>query len=662
MRDKPTDRSIDKRPFDFDKLESLRLFCKQILAHQFDSLEHFRSDLGFKHIEIQERDKTSVSSSATCILSLVATGKWKSEKAQSGRLLKYLLSREKSAGLEANNPFTTAWILEAVSALESCQPGLADSLDANVIAAKEALLEREITSSKDGGVRMKPYPPSGYLTQLVVRTLEHRQKLTEPLKEKVRGWSWAELSRQLALMQTRSKRQDAFSLAYLAMLTSAVTPGATLTPEQASTRRTAIEAFFRCQLEDGTWPLSQPLFHYPEFGNAHCYEYEMLTQLLPDVGLRDLLLEYLPNLKAVAEAVSTSMYRVDDRVMVWNSGHHPSQADPESWATASVYHFFHELDRFLADAVRRELFRYLELPAPRLNLNAKTSEAEFAFDTLDSELLVDGEKKPLKKFLWEKFVRPLAAEADIIGKGREFSKNTPRAAIFFGPPGTSKTVLSERVADFLGWPYLPIDPSRLLRKGLDGIQAEANTIFRMLEWTERVVVLFDEFDELVRERESSHADAFSRFLTTAMLPKLASIHKRGTLVFILATNNIGEFDLAIRRQGRFDHVVQIMPPTYEAKKNWGKWGDSKINIVSRLNELGVELTKTVKQQIADLTWGECHEFATELTGAPDPKSARDILRRRWTHCTLQMHISKGQVSKGDTTWKKRCKVEAAHSR
>ena len=107
---------------------------------------------------------------------------------------------------------------------------------------------------------------------------------------------------------------------------------------------------------------------------------------------------------------------------------------------------------------------------------------------------------------------------------------------------------------------------------MEGIQAEANTIFRMLEETERVVVLFDEFDELVRERGSPKAEPFSRLLTTAMLPKLTSIHKRATLVFIIATNNIGEFDLAIRRQGRFDRVVQIMPPTFEAKMTKKDWG------------------------------------------------------------------------------------------
>jgi hypothetical protein len=292
----------------------------------------------------------------------------------------------------------------------------------------------------------------------------------------------------------------------------------------------------------------------------------------------------------------------------------------------------------------------------------RKTENDFAPEILDSELVVDKKKQRLKNFLWLKFIEPLSIEVEKIAIGRSFGPGTPRAAILFGPPGTSKTELSRKVADLLGWPYLAIDPSRLLRSGLDEIQAEANAIFRMLEWTERVVVLFDEFDELVRERESSHAEAFSRFLTTAMLPKLASIHKRGTLVFILATNNIGEFDLAIRRQGRFDHVVQVMPPTYEAKIRKTDWGKSKIDIGGKLHALKVKITPSVRRKLGDLTFGECQDFASDLAGVRGASAAVEKLNRSWEHCTLQMHVAKSRVSKNETTWEDRCKAEAKHSR
>ena len=250
------------------------------------------------------------------------------------------------------------------------------------------------------------------------------------------------------------------------MLVTTVTPSSKTEPEQTSIQRDALRTFFECQLKDGTWPLSRPLFHYPNFGNAYCYEYEMLTQLLQQDELQDLLLEYLPKLSCAVDSVSNSVYRVEEGIRAWTSGHHPQLEDPESWATASVYHFIYELDRLLAEAVRRELFRYLESPLPRMGVRC-SGRADFAVDLLDSTIEVQGKQRSLKDFLWKQFVKPLVAEVDSIAEGRIFDKGTPRSAIFFGPPGTSKTELSKEVARFLGWPFLAIDPSLLLRNGIN---------------------------------------------------------------------------------------------------------------------------------------------------------------------------------------------------
>jgi ATPase family associated with various cellular activities (AAA) len=643
-------------PFGFPKLAALRLLCEQIQQDQVASLEYFRYDVGFRHVP--SRAKISVSSTATCVLSLIATDSWAASKANTKKLLKDLIPMKTSALLKEDNPFTTAWILEAVGALRDRSEPL-DESDNEEVARKEEVLRAALSK---GGVSIETYPASGYLTQLVVRVLRGAGKMTPELEEKVDKWAWAELAKQLALIQARSRTQDAFAVAYLLMLVASGTPSSRINPEQASIRRSALKALFDCQLEDGSWPLSRPLFHYPGFGNAYCYEYEMLTQLLKEPELREMLLGFLPNLGMAAEAILTSAYRVEGGIPAWTSGHHPNQAEPESWATASVYHFIHELDRLLAEAVRRELFRYLDQPLPRTVRRDKRNKEDFAPAPgfLDSKLDLPGKQgQPLRDFLWEKFVQPLSAEADKIEAGREFKRETPRSAIFFGPPGTSKTELSKKVAEFLGWPLLVIDPSLLLRKGMDGMQGEANTIFRMLEQTERVVVLFDEFDELVRERGSSDSEPFSRLLTTAMLPKLASIHKGGTLVFIIATNYVGEFDLAIRRRGRFDRVVQIMPPTYEAKMAKSDWGPEKnLDLAARVRDLNVELTDEVKGQIGDLTYDECEQFVIELSKAQNVQQATSALAAIWKQCTLQTSVSKGEES---TTWADRCRAEATLS-
>jgi hypothetical protein len=471
----------------------------------------------------------------------------------------------------------------------------------------------------------------------------------------VRKWAWTELTQQLALAEAKSKTQDAFAFSYLLMLVSAVTPLAEMTPEKASFQHSALQIVFDRQLKDGSWPLSRPLFHYPDVGNAHCYEYEMLTQLLQEAELQDLLLDYLPKLRLAGEALLDSAYRLDKGIWAWASGHHPQLKGPESWTTASVFHFVYRLDRILAEAVRRELFAYLDMPFAE----PPASSDEFGKGFLDSTVNVRGTPHSLIEFLDDEFAKPLASEAKRIATGGKFRKGTPISAIFYGPPGTSKTELSKQIADFLGWPLLAIDPSHLLRKGMEGIQAEANAIFQRLAETERIVVLLDEFDEFVRERGSSDAEQFSRLLTTAMLPKLASIHKRATIVFIIATNNIRQFDLAIQRPGRFDHVVQIMPPTYVAKLTKKDWGaEENVAIDETLQRLGVKIDDQIERRLNDLSFLECDAFATALVKAQNPQDAIGILEDHWKRCTLQAKLNQDH----EATWAERCKAEEQFNR
>jgi hypothetical protein len=647
----------------FEKLESLRLLSRGILASQSNSLRCFNLGDGFGHILSSEGPDPSVTSSATCALSLVATSSWADcrDQTQTTNLLKYLISRDESAGLEPGNPFTNAWILEAVTALDREFANALEASDIERIKGKELRLQSQLT--KDG-VSIEPYPGSAYLTQLVLRVLKSRGKLKKTTANAVQKWAWAELTKQLALIQADSKAQDAFAVAYLLITVTVLTPRSKISPEQASIQRLALKTFFDCQLKDGTWPLSRPLFVYPEIGNAHCFEYEMLVQLFQTEDLSDLLFDYLDKIALTANSAANNAYRLEPGILVWSSGHHPQLGKPESWATASVYHFFYALDRLLVRWVRRELFRFLELPLPAPD-KCKSRESDFASDVIDSSLSVKNKVRSLKKFLWEEFVKPISAEVQVVEKGGSFSLSTPRSAILFGPPGTSKTDLSIKIASFLGWSYLSIDPSTLLRHGMEGIQAEANMIFRMLNQTDSLVVLFDEFDELVRERESAKAEQpFSRLLTTAMLPKLAAIHRRGALVFIIATNDISGFDLAISREGRIDRVVQVLPPTYKAKMKFKKWGPEKVlDFQTRFRELSFIPNSNMRRQLADLTFGECQSFASDLMKANDSQEAISKLNEDWKKCTLQRPVLKAHIKDEDqTTWKDRCEKERKYNR
>lgn len=156
----------------------------------------------------------------------------------------------------------------------------------------------------------------------------------------------------------------------------------------------------------------------------------------------------------------------------------------------------------------------------------------------------------------------------------EAIKNDPRklpsskaetvSVLLFGPPGTSKTTLVHGLAHGLGWPIVMLSPGDFIEKGLEFIEAQAGKVFDRLQKLHRVVVLFDECDELFRDRQPSNATEPMRnitaFVTASMLPKLQDLHDRGRVVFCICTNKFETLDPAIKRGGRIDHVLAVGPP------------------------------------------------------------------------------------------------------
>jgi len=130
--------------------------------------------------------------------------------------------------------------------------------------------------------------------------------------------------------------------------------------------------------------------------------------------------------------------------------------------------------------------------------------------------------------------------------------------ILYGPPGTAKTTVAKKLACDLSWPLLVVNQSAFLRQGVGNIDAEADRLFRVIAYLRNVVVLFDEIEELVHDRDTS--DRASRLLTTSMLPRIHALRDSRRVVFIFATNHEERLDDAASRLGRFDIIRAVMPP------------------------------------------------------------------------------------------------------
>jgi hypothetical protein len=639
--------------------ESLDLFHKDLTAKralQSTALEQFYDDStkGFRSSQDRRAGHLSPSSTCTCIVSLIATSQW-SETRSAGHgpeLVSRLLADSlTTSGLDSGNFYTEAFLLEAVDTLlfdrsdGSCVPyeeyrDLASNAD--VLRRLEDKQRRITEGLKGGFARIGHYPPSAYMSQLGVRVLKQRQALSPDLSQDVTTWANIELTRQLALILAGSKSADLHQLAYCAILIASLEEPGRATPDQRLLTDAALQQLFASQLADGTWPRSAPIFDLPGVGSSYCYEYEMLTQLLTERRLEERLLGYLPSLRLAYDSLVRTAYQHPHGTLAWASGHRQQAVQgPESWATASAYHFVHSLERLISESLRRSVFKYVRVPYVRPTRPRK-DRADFAPRLLDMPLiLVNGTTQSLKDTLYESFVAPIAADASRVEAGRAMRESTPNTMVLFGPPGTSKTELTRAVADFLNWPQLPLDPSHFVRNGIDRISPEADLLFSMLNAMDRVVVLLDEIDELVRERSVS-PEVLSRFLTTSMLPKLATINKLKRVIFIVATNHIEQFDMAISRPGRFDVILQIMPPTVDAKLD--KWPILRDRLGRPINEDSVR-----RDQLSQLTFAETVRLVERL-GSPGARQPLDDLGEEFRGCTLNSVAD--QAKDSQKTWQK----------
>jgi hypothetical protein len=195
--------------------------------------------------------------------------------------------------------------------------------------------------------------------------------------------------------------------------------------------------------------------------------------------------------------------------------------------------------------------------------------------------------------------------------------------IVYGPPGSGKTFFISKIADFLGWPLLTLNPGHFIKGGLESIEATSAEIFNALMQLDHTIAFFDECDELFLERSERKGPGGGRnilsFATACMLPKLQELHDGGRIVFFLGTNFVSRVDAAIRRPGRFDHLLLFDRPDEKARKlhisrQWKReWKDRwKENLKVKG---GVDPSAALQRAIAGLADKELAKVFPDLKGA-----------------------------------------------
>jgi SpoVK/Ycf46/Vps4 family AAA+-type ATPase len=140
--------------------------------------------------------------------------------------------------------------------------------------------------------------------------------------------------------------------------------------------------------------------------------------------------------------------------------------------------------------------------------------------------------------------------------------------LLYGPPGTGKTNFAEELARALKWSLILVTPSDFIRGGESQVEERAKRIFDVLSVQADVVVLLDEIDRMVLDRDAvaygNQSDTF-QFMTPGMLTKLADLRKTKRVVFLIGTNYEEHIDAAAKRVGRLDDRLMLPPPDFAGR-------------------------------------------------------------------------------------------------
>ncbi|WP_006245927.1 AAA family ATPase [Mycolicibacterium tusciae] len=175
------------------------------------------------------------------------------------------------------------------------------------------------------------------------------------------------------------------------------------------------------------------------------------------------------------------------------------------------------------------------------------------------------------------------------------SSSAKYSILLYGPPGTGKTSFCESLAAALQYDFVYVSPSDFIRGGEAGVEDRAKRVFEALLEQSNCVILLDEVDRLLLDRDSveyaRQGDMF-QFMTPSMLTKINDLRQKETSVLVIATNYAERIDSAIKRPGRIDEQIALLPPNRERRVEI---------IIDCAKDVGVTFDSTDIDEIANRT-------------------------------------------------------------
>jgi AAA+ superfamily predicted ATPase len=147
-----------------------------------------------------------------------------------------------------------------------------------------------------------------------------------------------------------------------------------------------------------------------------------------------------------------------------------------------------------------------------------------------------------------------------------YGKSLRGGLLLYGPPGCGKTFVARAVAGELGARFITVSFADLIDMFVGRSERNIHDLFEVARANAPCVVFLDEVDAIGQKR-SQLRNTPMRSAVNQLLLELDDVASDNTGVFLLAaTNHPWDVDSALRRPGRFDRTLLVLPPDGPARE------------------------------------------------------------------------------------------------
>jgi SpoVK/Ycf46/Vps4 family AAA+-type ATPase len=146
-----------------------------------------------------------------------------------------------------------------------------------------------------------------------------------------------------------------------------------------------------------------------------------------------------------------------------------------------------------------------------------------------------------------------------------FGKSLRGGLLLYGPPGCGKTFLARAVAGEMGAAFISLSIVDVLAMWVGSSERNLHDLFQSARAHAPCVLFLDEIDALGHKRSQINSSSM-RTVVNQLLTELDGVDGNNDGVFVLAaTNAPWDIDAALRRPGRLDRTVLVLPPDTAAR-------------------------------------------------------------------------------------------------